>query len=226
MNPSDNKTVFLVEDDASIVHSLGRYLETSGYRIMATGRGDEAVRSYREHRPDLLVLDINLPGKNGFDICAEIRAESNVPIIILSARDDENDKVRALEQGADDYIEKPFSPRELLARIQAVLKRAVPRTEPLDTPADSGLVLDPDNFAITLRGEPIRTTKTEFQLLAYLMDRRGKIVAREDLMRDIMGYDNYLYDRTIDTHVKNLRKKLGDSVTIETVRGTGYRITD
>lgn len=107
-----------------------------------------------------------------------------------------------------------------------MLKRAVPRTEPVTAPADSGLVLDPDNFAITLRGEAVRATKTEFQLLAYLMERRGKVVAREDLMRDIMGYDNYLYDRTIDTHVKNLRKKLGDSVAIETVRGTGYRMAE
>ncbi|HRI36352.1 MAG TPA: response regulator transcription factor [bacterium] len=206
--PDERKTVFLVEDDPSIVHSLGRYLETSGYRIMATGRGDEALRSYREHSPDIIILDINLPGKNGFDVCSEIRNESNVPIIILSAREGESDKVRALDQGADDYIAKPFSPRELLARIQAVLKRTMPRSTPVTTPMSSGLILDPDNFSITLHGEAVRATKTEFQLLSYLMERRGKIVAREDLMRDIMGYDNYLYDRTIDTHVKNLRKKL------------------
>lgn len=176
---------------------------------------------------DLIILDLNLPKKDGFSVCEDIRETSTVPIIILSARDHEDDKVRALELGADDYIAKPFSPRELIARIGAVLKRLRKQTvsDP-DEPLLSfeTLTLDRGEYILKIAGNAVKVTKTEFSILAYLIEHRDHVVERETLMKEIIGYDHYLYDRTIDTHMKNLRKKIGEAANIETVRGIGYRI--
>ena len=174
-----------------------------------------------ESELDLIILDLNLPKKNGFVVCQEIRETSIVPIIILSARDNEDDKVRALELGADDYISKPFSPRELLARIGAILKRFGKQTttdkkEPLLS--FGNISLDLMEYILKISGTVIKATKTEFLILAYLIEHQDHIVERETLMKEIIGYDHYIYDRTIDTHMKNLRKKIGDAANIETVR--------
>lgn len=170
---------------------------------------------------DLIILDLNLPKKDGFSVCEEIRKTSIIPIIILSARDNEDDKVRALELGADDYIAKPFSPRELVARIGAVLKRLRNHTASNSTDpvlSFETLTLDMKEYTLKISGIAIKVTKTEFAILAYLIEHRDHIVERETLMKEIIGYDHYLYDRTIDTHMKNLRKKIGDAANIETVR--------
>jgi len=213
-----------VEDDRWISDSLSLYLEQSGYEMCACLDGDAAMDMFVECKPQLIILDLNLPGKNGFEICKEIREISNTPIIILSARSAEDDKILGLELGADDYVSKPFSPRELLARIQSVLKRVSNVVEhTTDKLVFKNLSLDLENFQLSQNGSDIKVTKTEFSLLKYLIDHQGVVVQREAIMKDIFGYDNYMYDRTIDTHMKNLRKKIGEEM-IETVRGVGYRL--
>lgn len=191
--------------------------------------GEEAMRVFKDSGADfdLIILDLNLPKKDGFSVCSEIRRTSSVPIIILSARDGEDDKVRALELGADDYISKPFSPRELIARIGAILKRLGKQTvtdkkDPILS--FETITLDIGEYILKISDDAIKVTKTEFLILAYLIEHRDHIVERETLMKEIIGYDHYLYDRTIDTHMKNLRKKIGDAATIETIRGVGYRL--
>ena len=220
------QTVLLVEDDPGISHPLSLYLTESGYRVHLCERGDTALDMFRATAPDLVMLDINLPGRNGMEVCAGIRLTSNIPIIVLSARGAESDKVAALDLGADDYIEKPFSPRELVARVKAVLKRANTKL----APNESGIIkyqnltLDVHNYSLLVGEKSVRLTKTEFLLLHFLIIHKATIVSRETLMRDIMGYENYLYDRTLDTHIKNLRKKIENENIVETVRGIGYRV--
>lgn len=225
------KTVMLVEDDLAIRTPLSMYLENAGYLTVGIGNGLEVLPFLREQVTDLIVLDINLPGKDGLSLCAEIREEFQVPVIMLSARGSEEDRLAAFEAGADDFVPKPFSPRELVARIGTVLKRSEPKSAPNgETPAQNelrvgNLRLDPSNYRAFSDREELRLTKTEFLLLQRLALSAESVVERETLMKETFGYDNYLYDRTIDTHVKNVRRKIGDAATIETVRGVGYRIT-
>lgn len=188
--------------------------------------GEEAMEIFKMPGShfDLLILDLNLPKKDGFSVCEEIRKESFIPIIVLSARNNEDDKVRALELGADDYISKPFSPRELIARIKAILKRSKKLSPSEGGGQDTSevifetLTLDLSQHSLRISGNFVKVTKTEFSILAYLIDHRDHVVERETLMKEIIGYDHYLYDRTIDTHMKNLRKKIGNAANIETVR--------
>lgn len=219
-------TILLVEDESGISEPLSLYLSELGFTIEIARDGESALDIFAAIHPDLLVLDINLPKRDGFLVCERIRETSNTPIVMLSARDSEDDKVRALELGADDYVSKPFSPRELVARIQAILKRFQKNSTIENTKSLSlgSLTLDIPNYSLRINGEDIKITKTEFLLLAYLINHQGQVVEREKLMKDIMGYDHYLYDRTIDTHMKNLRHKLGAWANIETIRGVGYRI--
>ncbi|MDD2892106.1 MAG: response regulator transcription factor [Candidatus Gracilibacteria bacterium] len=222
--------ILLVEDDSGIVDSLSLYLAKSDIKMSTAHNGEEAVNIFKDSETtfDLIILDLNLPKKDGFSVCKEIRETSIVPIIILSARDNEDDKVRALELGADDYISKPFSPRELVARIGAILKRlgkpATSSSQKEGIVSFESIKLDLGEYILKISDEIIKVTKTEFLILAYLIEHKDHIVARETLMKEIIGYDHYIYDRTIDTHMKNLRKKIGDAATIETVRGIGYRI--
>ena len=220
-------TILLVEDDTGIALPLSLYLRQLNFIVEIASDGDRALTLFESFHPELVVLDINLPIRDGFSICEIIRETSNTPIIMLSARDGEDDKVRALELGADDYVSKPFSPRELVARIQSVLKRFQKNINELGSSqiiAFGAITLDLINYTLSIGGSGIKITKTEFLLLAYLVKNQNQVVEREKLMKDIMGYDHYLYDRTIDTHIKNLRKKIGGSVNIETIRGIGYRI--
>ena len=218
--------LLLIEDDTGIITSLRMYLEQSGHSVAVCRDGSLALIEYRKEKPSLIILDLSLPGKNGVEICREIRAIWKTPIIILSARESEDDKVALLELGADDYVAKPFSPRELVARITAVAKRAEEKREPKThknlTLGD--IEVDTKNHIATLKWEEIKLTKTEFSILEYLIKNVKGVIKREALMKDIIGYDNYLYDRTIDTHIKNLRKKLEGSIEIETIRGVGYRV--
>lgn len=222
--------ILLIEDDPGIASPLFLYLSQSGFEINIARDGEEAMLLFEKSMDtiDLIILDLNLPKKDGFSVCSSIRESSNIPIIILSARDSEDDKVRALELGADDYIAKPFSPRELVARVRTVLKRlAKPTLSEQETILVFGeLRLDTIEYLLSLAGEAIKVTKTEFLILAYLIQHHDHIVERETLMKEIIGYEHYLYDRTIDTHMKNLRRKIGESAHIETVRGIGYRITN
>ncbi len=221
--------LLLVEDDQGIIIPLQAYLEQSGHTVSLCSNGLEVFDLFQKEKPALIILDINLPGKTGFDICQEIREISSTPIIILSARASEDDKVRLLELGADDYVSKPFSPRELVARISAVTKRAEERKENGKNGNNKcltfgNITLDTKNYIASVAEEEIRLTKTEFAILEYLIKNAKGVIKRDALMKNIIGYENYLYDRTIDTHIKNLRKKLDQSINIETIRGIGYRV--
>ena len=218
--------ILLIEDDTGIITPLSLYIEQSGYTISVCQNGNEALDFFTREKPNLIILDINLPGKNGVEICKEIRAISETPIIVLSARESEDDKVMLLELWADDYVSKPFSPRELMARIAVIIKRIESKkkvkTSKIITLWD--ITIDAKNFVASIGETELRLTKTEFSILEYFAKNTENVIKRESLMKDIIWYDNYLYDRTIDTHVKNLRKKLGENIEIETIRGIGYRI--
>lgn len=220
--------LLLIEDDEGISTPLSLYLENAWYETIICNRGDQAMDIFTEIKPTIVILDINLPGKSWVDICHDIRAVSSTPIIMLSARESEEDKVRLLELGADDYVAKPFSPRELVARIAAVVKRSSIKKE---TQKNNNklltfwkILLDTKNFIGTVGWNEVTLTKTEFSLLEYFIKNAKWIIKRDILMKEIIWYDNYVYDRTIDTHVKNLRKKLEWAIEIETVRGVWYRV--
>lgn len=213
--------ILLIEDDTGIITPLSLYIEQSGYSVTTCEDGNRALEIFGKEKPSLVILDINLPGKNGIEICKEIRLISETPIIILSARESEDDKVMLLELGADDYVSKPFSPRELVARIATIIKRIESRKKSKTNKVIQigNLTIDTKNYSVeTSDNQSIRLTKTEFAILEYFAKNTDNVIKRESLMRDIIGYENYLYDRTIDTHVKNLRKKIGESIEIETIR--------
>lgn len=218
--------LLLIEDDSGIHTPLSLYLENAGYEVVLCTRWDTAEDVFQKEKPAIVILDINLPGKTGIEICRDLREKSDTPIIMLSARESEEDKVTLLEIGADDYVSKPFSSRELVARIAAVLKRAKLKKEVKNTKEiEFGKIsIDTKNMRCLSSGMEIILTKTEFSLLEYFIKNAKNIIKRESLMRDIIWYENYVYDRTIDTHVKNLRKKLEWSINIETVRWVWYRV--
>lgn len=218
--------LLLVEDDSGIITPLTAYLKQAWHTVSICSNWWEAIDVFWSEKPHLVILDINLPGKNWVEICREIRMVSKTPIIILSARESEDDKVQLLELGADDYVAKPFSPRELVARIAAVAKRAEEKKEAKNgkTLSLGSIEIDSKNHIALLSWVELKLTKTEFSILEYLLKNAKWVIKRESLMKDIIWYDNYLYDRTIDTHIKNLRKKLEWSIEIETIRWVGYRV--
>ncbi len=223
--------ILVVDDEPNIVELATLYLENEGYQVQAANDGEEALRLFREHRPVLIILDIMLPVIDGWEVCRRVRAESDVPIIILTAREAEVDKVVGLELGADDYLTKPFSPRELTARVKAVLRRYVrPAVEqPVESLRSGELALDLARRSVTLSGQDIQLTAKEFDLLAVLAASPGIVFSREKLMEKVWGYDYYGDTRTVDVHVRHIREKLADSSDsprfIETVRGVGYRFS-
>jgi DNA-binding response OmpR family regulator len=214
--------LLLVEDDPSIGALVTAYLEQTGYRVAWARSGEEALSIFESLRPRLVILDIGLPGQDGFDVCRELRARSPVPVLMLTARDEEVDRVAGLEVGADDYVTKPFSPRELAARVKAVLRRAEPA--PQRTRLELGdVVLDPDAREVTVAGEPIELTGKEFDLLAYLLENAGIVVSRDQLLDRVWGMTYAGGTRTVDVHVAQLRRKLGRPDAIRTFRGSGYK---
>lgn len=223
------KKILIIEDDLWILTPLSLYLSKSDFEVVTCENWLDAMKIFLELKPELIILDINLPWKNGIEICREIREIDSTPIIILSARLDEEDKIMTLDLWADDYVSKPFSPRELLARINSVLKRVgqlnnISTSSPKNTLFKT-INLDLSNYELFVDGVNIKVTKTEFLLLKYMIDNKNEVILREKVMKEIMWYDNYLYDRTIDTHVKNLRKKLWDAIIIETIRWIWYKIS-
>lgn len=214
-------SILLVDDDQWIVDSLVLYLRESEFDVYTCMRGDEALESFRKVKPDLVILDINLPWQDGLTILRALRLESSVPVLMLSARDDQNNISTSFEFEADDYIGKPFSPKEVVMRIKAVLRRGTSQS------SKEGIIyrdlkLIESELKVVRGNKEALLTKSEFQLLKYIIAREGKVVSRDDLMREIMGYANFLYDRTIDTHIKNIRHKVGEDVIL-TVRGIGYK---
>jgi DNA-binding response OmpR family regulator len=215
-------TVLLVEDEPSVGELVRGYLTRDGYRVIWVRSGDEALIELDRHPVRLVLLDIGLPGRDGFDVCRDIRARSQVPILMLTARDEEPDRIVGLEVGADDYVTKPFSPRELVARMKAILRRSEPqdRHESL-TLAD--VVLDRESHDVTVAGEPVELTAKEFDLLAFFMANTGIVVSRDLLLDRVWGVEYPGGTRTVDVHVAQLRRKLGRPELIRTLRGAGYK---
>jgi len=219
-------TVLLIEDEEAIADLVRMYFEQEGYRFVHAPDGESGLDAVRDRSPRVVLLDLGLPGIDGIEVCKRIRAKSDIPVIMLTARDAEVDKIVGLEIGADDYVTKPFSPRELVARVRAVLRRSeeAPRT---------AQVIEVDGWEIDTGrrevrpgdGDPIRPTAREFDLLWYLADNRGLVLSRSQILEAVWGYDYFGETRTVDVHVRQLRKKL-DGIPIETVWGVGYRITD
>jgi DNA-binding response OmpR family regulator len=221
-HPVPGSAVLLVEDDASIGNLLRAYLARQGYRVLWVRSGEDALVELGRHPVRIVLLDIGLPGIDGFDVCREIRTRSRVPIVMLTARDEEPDRVAGLEVGADDYVAKPFSPRELVARMKAVLRRTEERTENVRLTLGD-ITLDRDARELTVGGRPVDLTAKEFDLLAYLLGRPGIVFSREHLLDSVWGLAYHAGTRTVDVHVAQVRRKLGGRDAILTVRGAGYK---
>ncbi|HTR33247.1 MAG TPA: response regulator transcription factor [Gaiellaceae bacterium] len=215
-------TILLVEDEPSVGELVRGYLQRDGYRVLWVRSGEEALVELDRHPVKLVVLDIGLPGMDGFDVCRAMRAASQVPILMLTARDEEPDRIVGLEVGADDYLTKPFSPRELVARMKAIFRR----TEPQDRREQLALgdvTLDRESHDVTVAGEPVELTAKEFDLLAFFMANAGVVVSRDLLLDRVWGQEYPGGTRTVDVHVAQLRRKLGRPELIRTLRGTGYK---
>jgi len=216
--------LLLVEDDDAIGRLVKSYLEQQdGWRVLWLRSGEEALTELRRHPVRLVVLDIGLPGIDGFEVCRTMRAHSKVPIVMLTARDEEPDRVAGLELGADDYVSKPFSPRELAARIKAILRRADNR-HPEAILTSGEIELHRDARDVSVGGEPIELTSKEFDLLACFLEHPGIVLSRERLLDLVWGMTYPGGTRTVDVHVAQLRRKLGHSESIRTVRGSGYKL--
>jgi DNA-binding response OmpR family regulator len=226
------KTILVVDDEPKIVELARDYLEHAGFAVRTAANGEVALGVVRREQPDLVVLDLGLPGLDGLDVTRRIRQDSNLPVIMLTARDDELDKLLGLELGADDYLTKPFSPRELVARVRAVLRRADSRAEPAtdEIVRAGGLTLDIPRMRADLGGRAIDLTPTEFQLLTALARQPGRIFTRSQLLDAVHGVAFESYERAIDTHIKNVRRKLEPDPRrpehVLTVYGVGYRFVD
>ncbi len=224
------KTVLVVEDEPKIAELARDYLEHAGFAVLTASDGNTAVETARNESPDLMILDLGLPGMDGLDVTREIRRNSDLPIVMLTARDDELDKLLGLELGADDYLTKPFSPRELVARVKAVLRRAERPVTPTDIVRAGEVTLDVARMRVDAAGRAVDLTPTEFQLLEALARQPGRIFTRSQLLDAIHGVAFESYERAIDTHVKNLRRKLEPDPRspryVLTVYGVGYRFAD
>jgi len=225
-----NETILVVDDEPKIVKLARDYLEQAGFRVLSALDGTEALAAFRRDRPDLIVLDLNLPGQDGLEVCRALRRASDVPIIMLTARVEETDRLIGLELGADDYIAKPFSPRELVARVRAVLRRVHGGVRQPGLIRAADLEIDLAGHTVTRAGAPIALTRTEFNLLATLAQHPGQILTREQLVDHVYGVAYEGFDRSIDAHVKNLRRKLEahplEPRYVVTVFGLGYKFTD
>jgi len=221
-----NQQILIVEDEKKIAQVLRDYLEKTGFRVSWLDRGDKVIPAVKQDKPDLILLDIMLPGKDGMEVCQEIRRFSNVPIILLTAKVEELDRVLGLELGADDYICKPFSPREVVARIKTVLRRTAP-PQPPEKLVAGPISLDAKWHQVLINGRELKLTPSEFGVLQVLLAQPNRVFSRGELAAQVQGYNFAGYDRTIDTHIKNLRKKLdtllpGQEI-IKTVYGLGYK---
>ncbi len=222
-----SKTILIVDDKASVRKLVQEYLTEQGYRAVTAQNGRDALYAARHEKPDLILLDIMMPEMDGYDFIRHYRKEQNTPIILLTAKLEEADKVIGLELGADDYVTKPFGMRELVARIRAVLRRTVATAPSRGVLRVGGIVLDKNSHAVTVDHVPVRLTPSEFDLLAVLMDAPGRVFERPDLLIKLQGVAFEGIERTIDVHIRNLRTKIEPDPSqpryIETVFGKGYR---
>lgn len=217
-------TILLVEDEADIASLVQAYLERDGFRVVWATRGTEGLQALEHHDVRLAILDLQLPDADGLDVCRAIRACSRLPVVMLTARDEEVDRVTGLELGADDYVTKPFSPRELVARVHAVLRRAEPETEYDTLTAGCDVVLDRRSRTAIVDGAEVELTSREFELVWHLAERPGVVVSRERILDRVWGLSFPGGTRTVDVHVGQLRRKLDRPDLIRTVRGSGYKL--
>lgn len=222
-------SILIIEDEPELVKVLRSYLEKAGFSVSAAYRGDSGLSAFEQKTPDLVLLDLNLPGKDGLDVAREIRRKGYTPIVILTARVEEMDELIGLELGADDYIAKPFSPRVVVARVRAVLRRAQPTVPALKTLLIADIEIDLDAHTVTRAGKAVNLTPTEFNLLVMMAEQPGRTFSRLQLLETTQGNTYVGYERSIDAHIKNLRAKLEPDPKqpryIETVFGVGYRMT-
>ncbi|MCQ2437333.1 MAG: response regulator transcription factor [Clostridia bacterium] len=219
--------ILLVDDDPNIRQLVKLYLDKEGYDVVLAERGDEALQKFKSDNPNLILLDLMLPGIDGLQVCREIRAGSNVPIIMLTAKDETFDKVLGLEMGADDYVAKPFEPKELLARIKAVLRRFQPAETTSKELSFPGLTVDIGRYVVTYKGKALEMPPKELELLYFLASHPGMVFTREQLLEKVWGYDYFGESRTVDVHIKRLREKLTEGESfgweIKTVWSVGYK---
>lgn len=225
-----NELILVVDDEPKIVKLARDYLENAGYHVLSAADGVTALAIARQEKPAMIVLDLNMPGMDGLDVCRQLRRESDVPIIMLTARVEETDRLIGLELGADDYITKPFSPRELVARIRAVLRRVKGGLHQPGILRGGDLEIDLDGHRVQRDGEAIQLSRLEFNLLTILAQHPGQTFSRAQLLSRLHGVTYDGYDRSIDAHIKNLRKKIevdpSEPRYVETVFGVGYRFSD
>ena len=223
-------TVLVVEDEIEIARVVRDYLRNAGFEVIVVGDGGSAVASVRSSKPDLWVLDLGLPGSDGLDVAREIRRWSNTPIVMLTARGDETDRIVGLELGADDYVVKPFSPKELVARVRAVLRRMRTAERGEEVLRAGDVEVDTGKMRVSVAGTQVELTPTEFQLLATLVREPGRVFARSQLLDAVHGVAIESYERAIDAHVKNIRRKIEPAPRepryLLTVHGVGYRFAD
>jgi len=225
-----HKKILVVDDEKKIVDIVKAYLERDGYRVISAYDGKSALYMARSQSPDLIVLDLMLPEVSGCDVCRTLRAESNVPIIMLTARDDDSDKIVGLELGADDYVVKPFNPKELISRVRAVLRRAEGTAANPKRIETADLIIDLERHEVKRGDRLLELTPTEFELLRVLAETPGRVYSRMQLLDKVQGSAFEGYERTVDSHIKNLRKKIDTDLDqpgfIMTVRGVGYKFVE
>ncbi len=218
-----NRTILVVDDEPNILTLVQFPLEREGYHVLTALNGMDALELFRTQTPDLVVLDLMLPSLSGLEVLRQLRQESNVPVMMLTARKEEVDRIVGLEMGADDYVVKPFSVRELVARIKAILRRNTPSAS-ADVLSMHGLTVEVPQHLVSYRGEPRHITRKEFEILTLLLSNPGRVFTRQQLLTEVWGYEIADDTRTVNVHIKNLREKLKEAGDlIETVRGVGYR---
>jgi len=220
------QTILVVEDEASIASFIALYLKNAGYAVRSVGNGSSALSQLAADQPALVILDLNLPDIDGIEICRRVRRSSDVPILMLTARDEDVDKIIGLEVGADDYLTKPFNPRELVARVKTILRRAAPerRRDQGQELTHGDLVINSGKREVHVGDDEIQLAPKEFDLLWELLDHRGLVLTRDQLLERVWGYTFAGDTRTVDVHVRQIRRKLGDASPIVTVWGVGYKV--
>ena len=221
----DNNTILVIDDDRNILAIIELYLKKAGFEVSTCTTGYDALATFRQVKPTLVVLDVMLPGQDGWSILHEIRKESQTPVIMLTAKGDTGERVRGLELGADDYIAKPFDSNELVARIKAVLRRLAPQADAARVVELPDLYISLENYSVVLDGETIDMPPKEIELLYFLASHSGKVFTREQLLEQVWGFDFFGDSRTVDVHVKRIREKLGERENwqLKTVWGVGYK---
>jgi two-component system phosphate regulon response regulator PhoB len=222
--------ILVAEDEPDVLNLLAGNLKTAGYQVLKAEDGESALEQARTAMPSLIVLDIMLPEMSGLEVCRVLKSQPStriIPVLMLTSKAEEVDRIVGLELGADDYVTKPFSPRELVLRIRSILRRSHANQETTDIIRHGDIQVDRSRCEVQIRGKSIEFTATEFKLLTVLMERRGRVQSRDTLLNDVWGYESAIDTRTVDTHIRRLREKLGKSADcIETVRGFGYRMMD